>query len=500
MNNILVVRYGTIGDSIFASAFYRELRQAMPDAVIDALVDNIAKGVMKNCPYVDNFININHKYRNLKYYTDIFKKYDTVFFLKNDAFFTKTAFLAGVKNRIGFDVIRNKFLTKKAPYKKENRSEIECYLDLLRLVGIEPKSNKTELWIDEQSEKNVKKFLDNVCAKKVLIQAFSRFKQKNWVNDYWVQLIKYLSDESDMQIYFSGGEKDRADYEILEHQLKDIKHKPINLCSEKLSVIESMAVVKNMDLVIGIDSCSVHMAAAADVACILIHGCTSIKRWRPASEKCTVVSKFFPCSPCFLQTGTKKFCKKKISQCMLALTPNDIIHAIEDINIQNPKVSVIVVSCENSKYLPKCLDSIINQTEKNIQIICLDNNSNNDTSLILKEYKKYDNRIKILNSSDKIQALNEACSENILFVKANTWLSNDFIENMNLPKNKNYFYLKNYALKNIENINIFKFKRVIRKYKVLGVPVFAKIQKRNCKIYKLFNLIKWRKKNAINAR
>ena len=43
---ILVIRYGTIGDTIFASAFYRELRNAKPNAIIDALVDINYKGEM----------------------------------------------------------------------------------------------------------------------------------------------------------------------------------------------------------------------------------------------------------------------------------------------------------------------------------------------------------------------------------------------------------------------------------------------------------------------
>ena len=41
MKKIFVIRYGTIGDTIFASAFFRELRNALPNAQIDALVDKI---------------------------------------------------------------------------------------------------------------------------------------------------------------------------------------------------------------------------------------------------------------------------------------------------------------------------------------------------------------------------------------------------------------------------------------------------------------------------
>ena len=105
---ILVIRYGTIGDTIFASAFFRELRKNLPNSIIDALVDNVAKGIMESCPYIDNIVHINKNYKKIFEYIKIFKQYDTIYFLKNDSFFSIVAFLAGVKNRIGFKVFRNR--------------------------------------------------------------------------------------------------------------------------------------------------------------------------------------------------------------------------------------------------------------------------------------------------------------------------------------------------------------------------------------------------------
>ena len=85
-----------------------------------------------------------------------------------------------------------------------------------------------------------------------------------------------------------------------------------------------------MDLVIGIDSGLIHMAAALDVPSILLHGPTSLKRWQPRSENCKVLSRKFSCSPCLLQKGAKKYCKHKIPECMEFLTPDIVIKAIND--------------------------------------------------------------------------------------------------------------------------------------------------------------------------
>lgn len=55
------------------------------------------------------------------------------------------------------------------------------------------------------------------------------------------------------------------------------------------------------------------------------------------------------------------------------------------------KVSVIIPVYNAEKYLEKCLDSVINQTLKEIEIICIDDCSTDNSYSILKEYIKKDN-------------------------------------------------------------------------------------------------------------
>ena len=51
-------------------------------------------------------------------------------------------------------------------------------------------------------------------------------------------------------------------------------------------------------------------------------------------------------------------------------------------------ISVIVPVYNVEKYLSKCLDSIINQTYKNLEIICVDDGSTDSSPMILEEYAK----------------------------------------------------------------------------------------------------------------
>ena len=97
-------------------------------------------------------------------------------------------------------------------------------------------------------------------------------------------------------------------------------------------------------------------------------------------------------------------------------------------------VSIIVPVYNGEKYLNQCLDSISNQTLKDIEIICVDDGSTDKTPSILKKYSSKDNRFKIITTENNGQgsarntALNEASGEYIAFVDADDWIDLNSIE------------------------------------------------------------------------
>ena len=62
-----------------------------------------------------------------------------------------------------------------------------------------------------------------------------------------------------------------------------------------------------------------------------------------------------------------------------------------------PKISVIVPVYNVEKYLKQCLDSILNQTFKDFECICVNDGSKDSSLSILQEYANKDSRIKIIN-------------------------------------------------------------------------------------------------------
>ena len=68
--------------------------------------------------------------------------------------------------------------------------------------------------------------------------------------------------------------------------------------------------------------------------------------------------------------------------------------------MKQPIVSVIMPVYNGETYLRQCLDSVVNQTLKEIEIICVDDGSSDRSVEILKEYAEKDERVMVLRRAD----------------------------------------------------------------------------------------------------
>ncbi len=69
-----------------------------------------------------------------------------------------------------------------------------------------------------------------------------------------------------------------------------------------------------------------------------------------------------------------------------------------------PLVSIIIPVYNSASFLAECLDSIIKQSYKNLEIICINDGSTDNSLSIIKKYIKYDKRIKYYSQSNKGQS------------------------------------------------------------------------------------------------
>lgn len=101
---------------------------------------------------------------------------------------------------------------------------------------------------------------------------------------------------------------------------------------------------------------------------------------------------------------------------------------------QNSKVSVIIPIYNTEKYLKKCLNSIINQTHKNLEIILVDDGSTDNSGKIADDYAKKDKRIKVIHQKNQGQStarnngLKKATGDFVSFIDSDDEISKDFYQ------------------------------------------------------------------------
>ena len=150
-----------------------------------------------------------------------------------------------------------------------------------------------------------------------------------------------------------------------------------------------------------------------------------------------------------------------------------------------PKISVIIPVYGVEKYIRQCLESIINQTYKNLEIIVVNDGTKDNSMKIVEEYLS-DERIKIINkqngglSSARNRGIEEATGDYISFIDSDDWIDLNMYKELcsqlidediliyrffNYDNKKNeimeekkvskYQVIENYIIENIHS-NIFK--------------------------------------------
>lgn len=122
------------------------------------------------------------------------------------------------------------------------------------------------------------------------------------------------------------------------------------------------------------------------------------------------------------------------------------------------KISVVIPVYNVEKYLKECLDSVLKQTYRNLEIILVDDGSKDNSGNICDEYAKKDNRIKVIHkkngglSDARNAGINIAKGEYITFLDSDDYIEEDMYEflvkniekaNADISICQNYYVYKN---------------------------------------------------------
>lgn len=108
------------------------------------------------------------------------------------------------------------------------------------------------------------------------------------------------------------------------------------------------------------------------------------------------------------------------------------------------KVSVIIPVYKVEKYLKRCIESVVNQSYKNIEIILVNDGSPDKCGEICDSYARIDSRIKVIHkengglSSARNAGLDIASGEYIMFVDSDDWIEENSLEKLDKYMNMSY--------------------------------------------------------------
>jgi glycosyltransferase involved in cell wall biosynthesis len=101
---------------------------------------------------------------------------------------------------------------------------------------------------------------------------------------------------------------------------------------------------------------------------------------------------------------------------------------------KQPLISVIVPVYNVEKYLPECIESIKDQTYKNIEVLLIDDGSTDSSGQICDEAAKKDNRIKVIHkenqgiSHTRNTGLSKCTGDYLTFIDSDDYVTNDYVE------------------------------------------------------------------------
>lgn len=140
--------------------------------------------------------------------------------------------------------------------------------------------------------------------------------------------------------------------------------------------------------------------------------------------------------------------------------------------MENPLVSVVVPVYNAGVYLTRCLDSLVNQTFKNIQVILIDDGSTDQSGQICDKYVSSNSNFEVIHkqngglSSARNVGIKYCKGKYITFLDSDDWFSRNYVEVCALELEKNNVellltpYIREYYKKSIPNL-LFNDKKIL---------------------------------------
>lgn len=299
---ILLLQLKRIGDFILTAPAVAALRRAHPHAEIVAVVPSSVAGLASCFPGITGVRAYAPRTLNLRTWVTIAAGvWDWCFdFAGTD----RTAFmsrLSRAKHRVGYRKFADT-ASKQLAYTQlceasvRDLHTVDFHLALVAEAQADAQGGKTsapdaaEVFRLPSSiivRTQTKLREAGVCGPFAVIQAGSAREEKFWLADRWAEVACAIVEEKGLQIVLTG--LDDATERAHLAELRQAMKVPFVDFTGRLSLLESAAVIAAAEIVLGVDSMAMHLAAMFEKPQVVLFGPTNAFHWRPRHDRAAVV-------------------------------------------------------------------------------------------------------------------------------------------------------------------------------------------------------------------
>ncbi|MFH1505316.1 MAG: glycosyltransferase [Candidatus Omnitrophota bacterium] len=311
---ILVIKISSFGDLILSIPSLKEIRDKFPNAVICLLTLKKYYSFFYGCPYVNEVITLDDKYKKFKNILDITKSlrrksFDYIVDLQNSRASHFISFLSFPRYSFGYTLRWGFLLSKRVKYNRAD-SPLISQERVLKLLGITFKEKKLSFW---QGGSDIALTLPKAPLIGINVSASSRWQSKNWPVKNIVRLIELIQRNlPTYKVVLLGDEQAKTIAKKIENLLKS---QPLNLCG-KTTLKDLPQILEKLEVFVTPDTATLHLSCALNIPTIALFGPTDPNRHIVQSENIYIFCEKTPCSFCYRPKcgfEDKNLCLKKIT-------------------------------------------------------------------------------------------------------------------------------------------------------------------------------------------
>ncbi|MBW1954826.1 MAG: glycosyltransferase family 9 protein [Deltaproteobacteria bacterium] len=339
---ILLIQLGDIGDVVLSVPALLALQRHFAGCDVWMGVRKKAEGLLEDIQGLAGVIGVDAAPSSpapaLRYYAGFVsalrrKRFSLAVDLRTGTRGTFMAYLSGAPVRIGRldhgkQEIRKRLLTHLV--RPDPRLEAEQYaalhhLNILAAVELPCDQGTPVIPVPAGKKRRVHGFFESqgIPADRpvVAVSPFSLWSYKEWRLEGWTRVIRDLVQRYGVSILVTGSRQECARARAL---VRRIPEGAYNLAG-KTPMEMLPALFAACRLFVGVDSGSLHVAAAVGTPTVALFGPSSVVTWAPRGKRHLTVSKDWPCLPC-----RKKGCDNtETSRCLEELTAEEVLAAVD---------------------------------------------------------------------------------------------------------------------------------------------------------------------------